>query len=131
MIDCRFTAHFFFMKCECVVSGLYARIELSIYLLGGLIGSSIAMTMMAVTVTMVMMGVVGVAGVVGKAVVGVVVAVVAVVVVEAMATINVQAIMKPAADDTFVPVVRSLIPVYLERCSFRRTHSQILSPSKH
>jgi hypothetical protein len=82
---------------------------------------------------MVMVGVVGVAGVVGKAVVGVVVAVVAVVVVvvEAMATINVQAIMKPAADDTFVPVVRSLIPVYLERCSFRRTHSQILSPSKH
>jgi hypothetical protein len=125
MIDCRFTAHFFFMKCECVVSGLYARIELSIYLLGGLIGSSIAMSMMAVTVTMVMVGDVGVgvAGVAGKAVVGVVV--------EAMATINVQAIMKPAADDTFVPVVRPLIPVYLERCSFRRTHSQILCPSKH
>ena len=114
MIDCRFTVHFFFMKCECVVSGLYARIELSIYLLSGLIG----LLMMAVTVAMMMLGVVGVAGK-------------AVVVVEAMAIINFQAIMKMAADDTFVPVVRSLIPVYLERCSFRRTHSQILSPSKH
>src|SRR5258705_9564319 len=114
MIDCRFTAHSFFMKCECVVSGLYARIELSIYLLGGLIGSSMAMAMATIAMTMMVVtmvvGVVGVAGV------------------EAMATINLQALMK---DDTFVPVGRPLIPVYLERCSFPRTHSQILSPSKH
>ena len=110
------------MKCECVVSRLYARIELPLYLLRGLIGSSM-------TVTVVMgVGVAGVAGkaVVGKAVVGVVVAVV----VKAMATINVQALMKPAADDNFVPMIRSLIPVYLERCSFRRTHSIIKSDKK-
>jgi len=39
MIDCHFTVHFFFMKCECVVSGHCVRIELSLYLSLGSIGS--------------------------------------------------------------------------------------------
>jgi hypothetical protein len=39
MIGCHFTAHFFFMKCACVVSGHCAQIELSLYLSLLLLGS--------------------------------------------------------------------------------------------
>jgi ribosomal protein S12 methylthiotransferase accessory factor YcaO len=54
-----------------------------------------------------------------------------------MAIIKVEAKIKGvqvvvlAADAFFVPVVRSLVPVHLERYSFQRTHSQILPNSKH
>ena len=36
-----------------------------------------------------------------------------------------------AVDAAFVLVVLSLVPVHLERCSFQRTHSQIVPHSKH
>src|SRR6266550_2837880 len=101
MIDCHFMAHFFFMKCECVVTGHRARIELSLYLSVGFIGLLLMTTTAAA----------GIAGVVGKLVVAV------------------AAIMRPA-DAVFVPVVRSLVPVHLERCSFQVTHSQIPPHSK-
>ena len=65
MIDRHFMAHFFFMKCECVVTGHCARIELSLYLSVGLIG----LLLMTVTVTLAMVA--GVAGMVGKLVVAV------------------------------------------------------------
>jgi hypothetical protein len=72
-------------------------------------------------------------GVVGM----VVCVVVGVVVVAAMATIEVEATVKSVqvviqvADAFFVPMVRSLLPVHLERCSFQRTHLQILWHFKH
>ena len=122
MIDCHFMAHFFFMKCECVATTHCVRIELSLYLSVGLIGLLLTTTVMigiatmglvavvAVTVTMAMVA--GVGGMVGKLVVAV------------------GALMRPA-DAFIVPVVRSLVPVHLERCSSQATHSQILPHSKH
>ncbi len=133
MIDCHFMAHFFFMKCECVVTTHCARIELSLYLSVGLIGLLLMTTttttmvtigiatmglVAVVTVTVTMAMVAGVVGMVGKLVVAVSEVVVAV-----------AAIMRPA-DAFFVPVVRSLVPVHLERCSLQATHSQILPHSK-
>ena len=60
MTDYHFTAHFFFMRCECAVSGHCARIDLSFHLSLESIGS---MMVKVVTATVVG-GVVGVMGVI-------------------------------------------------------------------
>ncbi len=36
MIDCHFMVHFFFMKCECVMSGHCVQIELSLWSIGSM-----------------------------------------------------------------------------------------------
>jgi len=136
--ECHFMVPFFSMKCECVVSGHCARIELSLVLPVGLIGllvmmktttmetiwivtmglvvvMMVGMAVVVVTVTVTMAMVervvgVGVAGMVGKSVMAMVSKVVAM-----------AAIIRPAAA-VFVPVLRSLAPVHLERCSFQATH---------
>ena len=134
VIDCHFMVHFFFMKCKCRVTGHCARIELSLYLSLGLIGLLLMMmTMvmigiatMVVMVTVTMAMVAGMVGVVDKlVVVGKLVVTMVSKVVMAMV-----AIMRPV-DTTFIPMVQSLVPVHLERCSFQATHSQILPHSKH
>jgi Na+/glutamate symporter len=73
MIDCHFMAHFLFMKCECVVTGHCAQIELSLYLSLGLIGLMMVKLAKVVVVAVV------------------VVVVIVVVVMVARATIKVQA----------------------------------------
>ena len=121
------------MKCECVVFGHCARIELSLYLSLGSIGLIVMMTdarFVPAVQSLVLVHLESWA-------VMIVVMVIVGVVVVAVATIKVQATMKaaqvvtPVADASFVPVVQSPAPVHLERCSFQQTHSRILPHSNH
>ena len=110
------------MKCESVVTGHCA------YLSVGLIG----LLLMTTTTTMVTMGLVTVVTVVTVTVTMAMAAGVGmlVVVMVSEVVVAVAAIMRPA-DAFFVPVVRTLAPVHLERHSFIATDSQILPHSKH
>ena len=47
------------------------------------------------------------------------------------ATVKAVQVVIPVADASFVPMVQSPVHRDLERCSFQRTHSQILMHSKH
>ena len=87
MISCHFMAHFFFIKCECVVSGHCAGIELSLHLFLLPIGSILLLKVAEKDSETIM--VVVVAAMVAVAVIVVVLAVV----VMALATIRIKAIL--------------------------------------
>ena len=100
-------AHFFFMKCESVVTGHNTQIKLSLHLFLLPIGSILLLRVVEAEMVVVV------------AVTVVVVAVVVVaVVVMALATIKIKA--KMVAAQVVIPVeVPSLVPVHLERYSYR------------